>query len=73
MLSILQLVRYSSMLLLILLIITQNPKGEGFSAFNPTINYLGSTRNTESLLSNITWGLVLIFLASTIFLASIDI
>lgn len=73
MLFVWQLIRYGSMLLLILLILAQNPKVNGMNTFVRTNRYLDNVRNTESLLNNVSWVLVLIFLVSTTLLASVDV
>nr|YP_009294019.1 preprotein translocase subunit G [Hildenbrandia rubra]AOM67261.1 preprotein translocase subunit G [Hildenbrandia rubra] len=59
---IIQFVRYISMLLLIFLILAQNPKTAGVNTLAQTTKYLSNVRNTESLLTRITWVLILIFL-----------
>lgn len=72
-LFILQLVRYSAMIFLVFLVLAQNPKVDGVNTLTPTTRFFGNIRNTENLLENVTWFLVLVFLISTIFLASTDI
>nr|YP_009297533.1 hypothetical protein Hrvl_017 [Hildenbrandia rivularis]AOM67077.1 hypothetical protein Hrvl_017 [Hildenbrandia rivularis] len=71
--SILQLVRYSSMLLLIFLILSQSPKVDGINSFGRTTKFLNNIRDTESLLNSMIWTIVLIFFISTMLLAIIDI
>lgn len=73
MLFILQLVRYGAMVFLVFLILAQNPKVDGINTLAPTTRFFSNVRNTENLLENVTWFLILIFLISTTFLASTDI
>ena len=73
MLRAIQTIRYIVILVLLFLILVQNPRVDNINSLGRVNQSLSSTRNTEGLLHNITWLIVLVFLLFSIFLASLNI
>lgn len=73
MLRAIQTIRYIVILVLLFLILVQNPKTDNINSLGRVNQSLSGTRNTEGLLHNITWLAVLVFLLFSIFLASLNI
>lgn len=65
--------RYSVTFFLVFLILAQNPKVDQINSFARVTQYFSSSSNTEVLLNNITWILILVFFGLTLFLAKIEI
>lgn len=68
-----QIIRYIMILILIFLILIQNPRVDSINSFGRVNQSFSSTRNTESLLHSMTWLVVLIFLLLSIFLVALNI
>ena len=68
-----QIIRYIMILILIFLILIQNPRVDSINSFGLVNQSFSSTRNTESLLHSMTWLVVLIFLLLSIFLVALNI
>lgn len=67
------LIRYSVIFFLVFLILVQNPKVDQSNSFTRVTQYFSSGSNTEMLLSNIIWILILVFFSLTLFLAKIEV
>lgn len=72
MLHVIQIIRYIVILILTFLILIQNPRIDNINSLGRVNQSLNTTRNTESLLHNMTWLVVLIFLFCSIFLAALN-
>lgn len=72
MLHVIQIIRYIIILILTFLILIQNPRIDNINSLGRVNQSLNTTRNTESLLHNMTWLVVLIFLLFSIFLAALN-